>query len=532
MSRPFKHPKTGVYYYRRVVPEDMRTLVGKREVRLSLGTKDPREAASRHPLVAAKVAAHWAALQEGPKPLTLKEASALAGLWYRWFVPIFEEDPGDNPAAWIMWAEQLHDIDLRFRPEHDERDIDPSTPRSPAARRHVTKFLMERGRVAEFLKANDIRLTDEQTSTFLEALEVEFVAAMRLLARRAGRDFGRDKWSERFPEWKASPAPSTAAKEVAGGSVTVTGVLAGWWKEAQATGRKPSTYESYANTVASLIAFLGHDDAGRVTPDDIIRFKDHRLALIDPRTGKPISAKTVKDFDLAGLKTLFGWAVSNRKLTTNPATGITIKLGKPPKLRGKGFTEEEAKAILSAALKLTRGGELAGTFAAKKWVPWLQAYSGARVGELAQLRKQDVRREDGHWIMELTPEAGTIKTNEARKVVLHPQLVELGFPTFVEAAPVGHLFLKPAKNGDVLGPLQGLKNRLAEFGRKIVPDQNVAPNHGWRHRFKTIGMEAGIQQRILDAIQGHAPRTASDSYGDVTVKAMAQAMERLPRLEL
>ena len=38
-----------------------------------------------------------------------------------------------------------------------------------------------------------------------------------------------------------------------------------------------------------------------------------------------ISAKTVKDSDLSGLKTLFGWAVSNRKLTSNPVTGITIK---------------------------------------------------------------------------------------------------------------------------------------------------------------------------------------------------------------
>ena len=92
--------------------------------------------------------------------------------------------------------------------------------------------------------------------------------------------------------------------------------------------------------------FLGHDDAKRVTPEDVVRFKDHRLASINPRTGKPISAKTVKDSDLSGLKTLFGWAVSNRKLTSNPATGITIKLGKPQKLRGKGLTEEEAKAIL------------------------------------------------------------------------------------------------------------------------------------------------------------------------------------------
>jgi site-specific recombinase XerD len=114
-------------------------------------------------------------------------------------------------------------------------------------------------------------------------------------------------------------------------------------------------------------------------------------------------------------------------------------------------------------------------------------------------------------------------------VVLHPHLVELGFPAFVEA---GHLFLKPSKSGDVLGPLQGLKNRLSEFVRTVVRDPNVAPMHGFRHRFKTVGMEAGVSTRILDAIQGHAARTAGDSYGDVTVKAMAMAMEKVPRVVL
>jgi integrase len=142
---------------------------------------------------------------------------------------------------------------------------------------------------------------------------------------------------------------------------------------------------------------------------------------------------------------------------------------------------------------------------------WLAAYTDARVGELAQLRKQDVRQEGEHWTIRLTPEAGTIKTNEARAIVLHRHLIELGFPEFANSAPTGHLFLKPSKSGDVLGPLKGLKNRLSEFARTVVTDPNVAPMHGFRHRFKTVGMEAGISTRVLDAIQGHAARTAGDS---------------------
>ncbi len=59
--------------------------------------------------------------------------------------------------------------------------------------------------------------------------------------------------------------------------------------------------------------------------------------------------------------------------------------------------------------------------------------------------------------------------------------------------------------------------------RSIVSDPNVAPMHGWRHRFKTVGMEAGIPTRVLDAIQGHAPRTAAEGYGEVTIKTMVAA---------
>jgi uncharacterized protein DUF6538 len=44
MSRPHKHPKTGVYWVRRRVPADLVPVVGKAEVTRSLGTKDAASA--------------------------------------------------------------------------------------------------------------------------------------------------------------------------------------------------------------------------------------------------------------------------------------------------------------------------------------------------------------------------------------------------------------------------------------------------------------------------------------------------------
>lgn len=78
---------------------------------------------------------------------------------------------------------------------------------------------------------------------------------------------------------------------------TLSALVEDWWKEAKAAGRKQSTYESYQKTMMKLVAFLKDDEAGRVTPEDIVRFKDHRLL-------GGASAKTVKDSDLAGLKTV------------------------------------------------------------------------------------------------------------------------------------------------------------------------------------------------------------------------------------
>lgn len=52
--------------------------------------------------------------------------------------------------------------------------------------------------------------------------------------------------------------------------LTLTGLFGDWWREAQAAGRKPSTHESYQSTVKSLVAFLKHDDAKRITAEGMV----------------------------------------------------------------------------------------------------------------------------------------------------------------------------------------------------------------------------------------------------------------------
>jgi hypothetical protein len=60
MARPWKHPKTGIYWLRKRVPDDLRTAVGEREEKFSLKTRDPLEAKRRHVVALAALEQRWA----------------------------------------------------------------------------------------------------------------------------------------------------------------------------------------------------------------------------------------------------------------------------------------------------------------------------------------------------------------------------------------------------------------------------------------------------------------------------------------
>ena len=222
--------------------------------------------------------------------------------------------------------------------------------------------------------------------------------------------------------------------------------------------------------------------------------------------------------------------MTNGYLAKNPAKEVILEAPKSIQERFSDFTSGEAKAILRAALGHTAAPqEHPRTAAAKKWAPWICAYTGARIGEVLQLRKKDLTKaeDDAGWMITITPEAGTTKSKLPREVSVHPHLIELGFAKFAEASPDGYLFVSNSK-----GSLNGVKNRVTEFVREYVPDRRVRPNHGWRHLFKTIGRDAGIDFRVLDAICGHAPETVGGDYGRYSVKAQRRALKKFPRFSI
>jgi integrase len=166
-------------------------------------------------------------------------------------------------------------------------------------------------------------------------------------------------------------------------------------------------------------------------------------------------------------------------------------------------------------------------------VPWLGAYSGARVSELCQLRADDIVSVDAFWCMKFDPGAGSLKTSGSERIIpLHPALIDRGFLKFVSTVKSGPLFaaLSPDKFGKRGG--NGTK-MIGRFVRQLgITDSRISPSHSWRHRIKTLGRKHGLAQDILNAITGHAAKSDGDSYGEFPIEALFREICKIPALEL
>ena len=156
---------------------------------------------------------------------------------------------------------------------------------------------------------------------------------------------------------------------------------------------------------------------------------------------------------------MFAWAIDEKLISRNPFTGWRVKVPKKIRTREtKSFTDDEIKTILSTTLAIEVRSK---TDAAKRWCPWLAAYSGARMGELTQLRGVDIVERDGIHAIKISPEAGTTKTGKARTVPLHEHLVEQGFLAFVKANGAGPLFYNESKQPS--GPIDPTNPRKPRY---------------------------------------------------------------------
>jgi len=293
-------------------------------VRFSLGTKDSSEAKARQAEAQSYLERLFKAEEENrPIELSRRHAVALAGVLYR---------------AWIDGEEREETIGFErghdgvWRKVHRGDDADGSE--EAAGFRAVAAQMLALGDgadeaalesalgpVVDVVGARPDVMLPPLTPGSRAMVLVEFARAVRDMAERRARqaegDYSPDPNSERFPAWER---PADAPGGDAGGAgtpsspkVTLTGLVEDWWAEQSkpGIGKSWSTYDNYKSAFKKLVAFLAldkarkptADDAQRLTPVEVVSFKDHRLNVDN------VSPRTVNDNDLAALRSVLGWAV-------------------------------------------------------------------------------------------------------------------------------------------------------------------------------------------------------------------------------
>ena len=551
--------RTGMFYYRRVVPAELRAAVGRREIKRSLRTKDTKEAKRRCQEVGPEVDRILQSAQDsldGLPLLTDVQADTLAARWLR---KALQEDAEDRALG-----QEARDKDV---PDHLVPDFLAEVREALAppvdlkfARPHVREVLEDEGLVLP-----------EGT----EAYRKLSLAMLRALAEffkiSKGRDLGR--WDD-TPQAATAPPdlpivatagpPSVprrgqqAATETGGHKLSE--VLEAWLAERKL---QPKVELEWRTAFRRLTEVIGEDVAARAVSK--VHVRDFKNALLNCPSNMPHSFRrrtlpdivrlTEKDTEqrprlspatvnkaLGAVAAVFSWAVSNGYMDTNVAAGMTVKDQVRAKDKRLPFNVEDLKTIFRAedhGRYRERDPELF-------WLPLLALYTGARMTELGQALVSDIKDGPGditYLDINALEDDKRLKTGASmRQVPIHTELVRCGFLQYVserrKSSKGDSARLFPGLKPDSQGILTG--NFSKRFGRHLRVRLKITDRrktfHSFRHTFKDACRAAEIENVISDALQGHSSGTVSAAYGTgyYPLSVLAAAMEkvRYPGLDL
>lgn len=282
------------------------------------------------------------------------------------------------------------------------------------------------------------------------------------------------------------------------------------WKKAEP--RSKDTVQVYARTLGMAEKCLGTlPPLSRITRAQGNTFK---AWLQDPSQG--LSSKTAKNY-FTSLQALLNFArLELEAIPHNPWQGLGIKVLKT--VTRRPWKDEELQTLFNQPLfqsyALPTNGR-AGGGAAAYWIPLLGLYTGARIGELAQLRVQDISQVDGIPVIQITDadEGQRLKTSASRRrIPIHPELIRLGLLDYVEdiqaapysitsRAPQGSLW--PLLNASAAQQGNLISGWFSRYRKSIGITDTYPDFHCLRHTVRTKMAHAKVSEQVMDSITGH-----------------------------
>ncbi|MBO9589455.1 DUF6538 domain-containing protein [Devosia sp.] len=539
MPSPYKHKATGVYWLKQRVPsrlvarakgqavtvfvDEVPSLVKLGEyIKVSLRTKDPAEAKRRSQDAEAEFSRIWLSFEDGPVSLNLKQITALCGEMYHTIRAVLEDDPGEA-AQWVQ----------RRRDREEQYSKQKPAWRAALMIGHPSLEARLGSWVDGALAEKKLRVDEKTRQRCLVEFDRAATEIALLLERRGKGDFSKDVVGERFPKFEAPQRPAEAAAKpsgVTGDTNTLTGLLA--HKQRTQT-KKDATFKTYLGCVNRFIAFIGHEDARRITKDDARRWRDELI-----KSG--LAKKTINDQYLTSLKVALSHGVKEFDLPLNVAASIRDERDDPAPVGSKGYSEEQARAILAATFRGSAKDLAVPYQRAIFWVPWICAYTGLRVSEVTQFQGRHLREENGVPYLFISPEDGSTKGKNAWTTGIHQHLIDLGLIDMLRSIGDGPAFYTPYPEGTDLKSLSDHRaksagDKIAEWVKEevgIAPPGN-RPSHAWRHLFTTLSRTYKMDKEARDYMLGSRSKTdAREGYGDWSPEVVDAEVNKLPRFEV
>ncbi|QUP53514.1 tyrosine-type recombinase/integrase [Ralstonia syzygii] len=457
-----------VYYFRRRIPFDLIDQhAGKREIVRSLGTKDRAEAERLARKVSVDLDDEWLAMRASqPKVL-----------------------PTD-------WSVEMVDGGVILVPP----------PGGWPKPRELTPAEQEDWERYQLEAAEEVAKLNAQEDAQAEADEVEADKLERVLAiverRRAEAGLAPLPQDVRLtvaPQRAAKQAagPSAEAKRPAATGTNLESLIPIWKRE-----RKPA--EKTVQSAMRTVAELGDPDVSTITRQTIIAYRDK---LLD--AGKAVNTINTR---LSFIRILLGLAKDRGLVEVNHAADATLAEDKRAVDKRKPYSPEQIAQVMHA----TAGGR--DSDPAMYWLPRLARWTGARLNELHQLRKDDVQTREGVTGLLITDEgehapgvALRLKNAGSRRWVPLAEPVQ-DFAGWIGKRPDGPLFpAAPNKYGIVS---DGFSKRYGRFLRDTlkIKDKRVT-FHSWRHGFADMCRAAGVAPDVRMALMGHTEGGVSGTYG-------------------
>lgn len=257
----------------------------------------------------------------------------------------------------------------------------------------------------------------------------------------------------------------------------------------------------------------------------------------------PLEPVTINDKWISALRALLNWCVQNDLLPDNPATGIKASFqADTGEAKRVNFEPSDLAKIFAKPLF-----DRAKPWGETQWAYLLSLYCGTRPSELAQVKLDSVRHEQGALVIIVQERAKNVRSHRA--IPIHPDLIRLGLNEYVSALRTKgetHLFPDWYRDGEQSAKsaqkrANGQPTSLDKHFPKFIPKRfNVTFRrkvgitdkrkvfYSFRHTFKTCLTVSGAEKDVCDYLTGHIKKDPSQIYvHGVSMERMVAAITRL-----